>query len=331
VLHQRRGEGPLDKEESAMTENSVGAEECSALNAPDLTLESYPNRDVQLGPLHVQRALPIRERRLVGPWCFLDRFGPVTFDGSRPMDVPPHPHIGIQTVTWVLEGEVLHDDSLGNEAMARPGGVNVMTAGRGIAHAERTPRQNSGRLDGAQLWVALPDASRHVDPGFDGIASVPAAELRGGIAQVFAGSLAGVTSPARHYGEIVGADVQVHAGGALEIDVEPDYEHAVLLLAGDCAFEGEPIEERTLYYLGTRRTSASFGSRTGARLLLIGGPPFPEQVLMWWNFVARTRDEIAAARSDWEDHRRFGEVSRYDGPRLDAPDLARFARPNPAS
>jgi redox-sensitive bicupin YhaK (pirin superfamily) len=314
-----------------MDENSIGAEECSALNAPGFTLKPYPNRDVHLGALHVQRALPIRDRRLVGPWCFLDRFGPLTFDGDRPMEVPPHPHIGIQTVTWVLEGEVLHDDSLGNEAMARPGGVNVMTAGRGIAHAERTPGRNCGRLDGVQLWVALPDASRHIDPGFDSIVSVPVAEVQGGIVQVFAGSLAGVTSPARHYGEIVGADLQLNGVETLEIRLEPGYEHALLLLAGDCAFSEQPIEERTLYYLGTGRASASLRSRAGGRLLLIGGPPFPDTILMWWNFVARTRDEIAAARADWEGHRRFGEVSRYDGPRLDAPELARFARPNPAS
>jgi redox-sensitive bicupin YhaK (pirin superfamily) len=247
------------------------------------------------------------------------------------MDVPPHPHIGIQTVTWLLEGEVLHDDSLDNQATVRPGGVNVMTAGRGIAHAERTPRDNSGRLDGVQLWAALPDASRHIDPDFETAGRVPAAEIQGGVVQVFVGTLAGATSPLRHYGGIVGAEVAVHPGVALELELEAQWEHAVLLLSGDCALEREPLQGQTLYYLGTHRCSAAFHSRAGGRILLIGGPPFPDKILMWWNFVARTREEIAEARIDWEAHRRFGEVTRYRGRRLEAPDLAHFARPNPAS
>src|SRR5262245_14835613 len=145
---------------------------------------------------------------MIGPWCLLDRFGPVTFGGDKPMDVAPHPHTGMQTVTWLLDGEVLHDDSLGCEAVARPGGVNVMTAGRGIAHAEQTPIRNSGRLNGVQLWVALPDAHRNADPSFTAIERVPIAERRGGLVQVFAGSLGEVTSPGPHFSEMLGADVQ---------------------------------------------------------------------------------------------------------------------------
>jgi quercetin 2,3-dioxygenase len=131
------------------------------------TFEPLPSRDLSLGDLHVSRALPARSRRTVGPWCFLDRFGPLTFAEGKPMDVAPHPHIGMQTVTWLLEGDVLHQDSLGCEAVVRPGGVNVMTAGRGIAHAEQTPARNADRLNGVQLWVALPDAHRDVEPSFD--------------------------------------------------------------------------------------------------------------------------------------------------------------------
>jgi redox-sensitive bicupin YhaK (pirin superfamily) len=314
-----------------MPGDSVAAESCSALDAPGRTFESYPNRRVHLGSLRVARALPIRDRRMVGPWCFLDRFGPLTFGSEKAMDVPPHPHIGIQTVTWVLEGEVLHHDSLGHEATARPGGVNVMTAGRGIAHAEQTPAENSGRLDGVQLWVALPDADRHVQPTFDGLKAVPRAEAEGGRLQVFAGSLGGVTSPARHHTGIVGADGQIEAGRALEIELEAGYEHAVLVLGGDCALEGRPLNEETLYYLGTQRSGVSFRSEAGGRILLIGGPPFAEAILMWWNFVARKPEEIAEARADWEAHRRFGEVRGHPGPRLGAPDLVRFARPNPVS
>ena len=206
-----------------MSTSSIPAERCIALGAQGHQLESYPSRDVSLGALHVTRALPIRDRRMVGPWCFLDRFGPLTFAGDKPMDVAPHPHTGLQTVTWLLTGEVLHDDSLGCEAVARPGGVNVMTAGRGIAHAEQTPATNTGRLDGVQLWVALPDAQRDVAPSFDGVESVPVLEDRGGLIQVFAGSLGGLIAPGRHYSALVGADVQVHAGGAVEVGLDPEF------------------------------------------------------------------------------------------------------------
>ena len=165
----------------------VSAEECIALGASQRQLESYPNREVTLGALAIARALPIRDRRLVGPWCFLDRFGPLTFTEGKPMDVAPHPHIGLQTVTWLHEGEVVHDDSLGSASILRPGGVNVMTSGAGIAHAEQTPREHTGRLNGVQLWTALPDAHRHGAPGFAHVAEVPAIERPGGIVQVFAG------------------------------------------------------------------------------------------------------------------------------------------------
>ena len=310
---------------------TVGAEECTTLGGTQQVLEAYPNRDVSLGTLKVTRVLPIRDRRMIGPWCFLDRFGPLSFSDQKPMDVAPHPHTGLQTVTWLLEGEVLHDDSLGCEATARPGGVNVMTSGRGIAHAEQTPRTNSGRLNGAQLWVALPDEHRHVEPSFDGIERVPLIETPGGITQVFAGSLAGVTSPGRHFSELLGADLQVHPGSDISIELRPNYEHAVLVVDGDLSVDGEPLEQRMLYYLGVHRTSVSFSSRSGGRALFIGGPPFNEKILMWWNFVARTPEEIAEARADWEAGRRFGEVRGTHDARLAAPDLVRFARPNPIS
>jgi redox-sensitive bicupin YhaK (pirin superfamily) len=309
----------------------VAAEECTALGGSQLTLEAYPNRDISLGQLTVTRVLPIRDRRMIGPWCFLDRFGPLSFSGDKPMDVAPHPHTGLQTVTWLIEGEVLHDDSLGCEAIARPGGVNVMTSGRGIAHAEQTPRDNSGRLNGAQLWVALPDAHRHVEPAFDGIERVPVIETPGGIVQVFAGSLNGIASPGRHFSELVGADLQLHPNESLGIDLRPEFEHAVLVLDGECSVDGELLAPRTLYYLGLRRSEATFSSRGGGRVMLIGGPPFTERILMWWNFVARTPEEITQFRDDWEARRRFGEVPSYQGGRLTAPELARIARPDPLS
>jgi len=314
-----------------MQNNLVAGEKCTALGAASHVVEPYRNRELKLGSLPVDRALPIRDRRMIGPWCFLDRFGPLAFSGDKPMDVAPHPHIGLQTVTWLLDGEVVHDDSLGCEAVARPGGVNVMTAGSGIAHAEQTPVANSGRLNGVQLWVALPEAHRHTEAAFEGIDRVPVVECPGGVVQVFSGSLGDVVAPARHFSELLGADIDVRKGERVEVGLRAQYEHAVLVLAGECSLENHPLEQRFLYYLGTCRSSARFESRTGARILLIGGPPFPETILMWWNFVARTPEEIVQARTDWGERRRFGDVKAYRGPRLSAPDTVRFARPNPMS
>jgi redox-sensitive bicupin YhaK (pirin superfamily) len=247
------------------------------------------------------------------------------------MDVAPHPHIGLQTVTWLLDGEVVHNDSLGSESVLRPRGVNVMTSGDGIAHAEQTPLDNSGRLNGVQLWTALPDAHRHGPADFVQVKEVPSVESAAGAVQVFAGTLDGTTSPAPHYSDLLGADLQVHPRHTLVVPLNPAYEHAVLVMNGDCALDDQSLDERVLYYLGTMRSEAGFFSRNGGRVLLIGGPPFPETILMWWNFVARTPEEITQARTDWEARRRFGDVTAYSGPRLNAPSLARFARPNPVS
>lgn len=314
-----------------MASRSVGAKECTALGGERAGLVAHPNHEVSLGDLRVTRALPIRDRRMVGPWCFLDRFGPIAFGSVRAMDVPPHPHIGLQTVSWLLEGEVLHSDSLGFEAVVRPGGVNIMTSGRGIAHAEETPAGNSGRLNGVQLWVALPDAHRDTEPSFVNVERVPVIEEPGGAIQLFAGGYGEVGPVGPYFSEIAGMDVEILPGGSVEIGLSPEFEHAVLVLEGECAIEGQLLQDRTLYYLGTHRSGLSIGSDAGGRILLIGGPPFPESILMWWNFVARTPEEIVQARADWEGHRRFGDVAGDHGPRLAAPDLVRFARPNPVS
>ena len=309
----------------------VAAEPCESLGRTGGPIEAYPGHEVRLGELTISRVLPVRDRRLVGPWCFLDRFGPLAFSGNKAIDVAPHPHIGLQTVTWLLDGEIVHDDSLEQEALLRPGGVNIMTSGRAIAHAERTPHDNTGRLNGVQLWTALPDRDRHRMPSFQHLVDVPRVEQSGGIVQVFSGALGGTTSSAEHFSPLVGADLQVHPRHELAIPLESQHEHALLVLSGECALEGQRLEERVLYYLGTQRSEMCLRSGSGARLLLIGGVPFPETILMWWNFVARTPEEIREARNDWEAHRTFGEVPAYTGARIPAPALVRLAPPNPLS
>jgi len=291
----------------------------------------FPVHETQLGTLKILRALPVRQKRLVGPWCFLDRFGPLSFTDAKPMDVAPHPHIGLQTVSWLLQGEIVHKDSLGSEALLCPGGVNVMTSGGAIAHSEETPPKNSGLLNGVQLWVALPDADRHGPASFQHVDEVPMLEQNGSTVSVFAGSMLGSSSAAQHFSPILGLDIALQRNVRLALPLDPSFEHAVLLLTGDAKIDDQPIDTMNLWYLGTNRFSVTFESSNGARVLLIGGPPFPEQILMWWNFVARTPEEIAEARSDWQNHQRFGEVTAYHGPRLSAPPLQRFAAPNPAS
>jgi redox-sensitive bicupin YhaK (pirin superfamily) len=283
-----------------------------------------------LGGFTVRRFLPRRERRMVGAWCFLDAFGPLAFGSKKVMDVPPHPHIGLQTVSWVIEGEVLHNDSLGAQAIARPGAVNVMTAGRGIAHAEETPAENTGRLHGFQLWVALPDEKRNVAPAFDHRPELPRLDLPGGAATVFFGTLGGARAGSPTFSPIAGAELSAAADACLRVPLEPEFEYALLPFDGHGELDGQPLASDTLYYLGTgRRTLAIRCSGWPLRALLLGGLPFAETILMWWNFVARTADEIREAREDWQAGRRFGEVRAYSGARLDAPPLV--ARPVPAN
>jgi redox-sensitive bicupin YhaK (pirin superfamily) len=243
------------------------------------------------------------------------------------MDVAPHPHIGLQTVSWILEGEVLHNDSLGERGVARPGVLNLMTAGRGIAHSEETVPGHPGHLHGVQLWVALPDAHRHTEPSFEQHASLPRLEREGGGVTLFLGELEGARSPARAFSRMVGAQVSLQPAASLRLDLDPDFEHALVPLSGPATLDDHRMEEGALCYLGRGRRDVVLTSHdTPSDLLLVGGAPFGEDVLMWWNFVARTPEEMAAARDDWESGRRFGEVTAYDGDRLPAPPLGRLAR-----
>jgi redox-sensitive bicupin YhaK (pirin superfamily) len=302
------------------------AEPCASDPAARPTLQPLPGRLSDLGGLAIRRLLPRSQRRLVGPWCFLDAYGPLSFSTGKPMDVAPHPHIGLQTVSWLLEGEVVHHDSLGLEGKAGPGVLNLMTAGQGIAHAEETPAQNHGRLRGVQLWVALPEASRATPPAFESHRVLPVVEVEAGRATVIIGELAGARSPARAFSPIVGADLSLAPGGRLVLPLEPEFEHALVPLQGTGRLEDQPLAIDTLYYLGCGRRELALASEgVPFRALLIGGAPFGETVLMWWNFVARTTEEIAAARADWEAGRRFGEVRAYAGPRMAAPPF--LARP----
>ncbi|HEX3825452.1 MAG TPA: pirin family protein [Mycobacteriales bacterium] len=279
----------------------------------------FAGREVALGESTVvRRLLPNLGRRLVGPWCFVDHYGPDDIAGAGGMAVPPHPHIGLQTVSWLLAGDVHHQDSIGSDQVIQPGQLGLMTAGRGIAHAEHSPVPHPAMLHGVQLWVALPDTARHVEPQWSHHPSPPVVAADRMTVIVIIGELAGKRSPGHAYSPIVGADIALASGADSALVVEPDFEYAVLTMSGALEIDGVELTPGAMLYLGCGRRELRLASRAGARVMLLGGEPFAEQIVMWWNFVARTSEEIAAARSDWV-ARRFGSVAA-EGP-LPAPPL----------
>ncbi|MCW2868077.1 MAG: pirin [Marmoricola sp.] len=292
-------------------------------------------RDVPLGGLRamtVRRTLPQRGRTLIGAWCFVDHYGPDDLagvagaeDASGGMVVPPHPHTGLQTVSWLFSGEIEHRDSAGNHATVRPGEVNLMTAGRGISHSEySTPATTT--LHGAQLWLALPDAARETAPDFEHHAPDPVAGP-GWEARVFLGSLLGSTSPVHTYSPLVGAELVLEAGAVLEVPVDPTFELGVLVDTGAVRVDGEPLERADLGFLAPGRDRVRLEADGPVRLLLLGGPPFGERIVMWWNFIGRTHDEVVEHRRAWESRLDGGGSDRFglpaDDPRgpLHAPAL----------
>lgn len=265
-------------------------------------------RETTVGGFGVRRMLPRQQRRSVGAWCFVDHMGPGPVSTQVGLDIGPHPHIGLQTVTWLLEGAVLHRDSLGSEQLIRPGQLNLMTAGHGVAHSEQTSGVYRGQLHGVQLWIAQPDATRDGPPAFEHHPELPITELAGGAATVLIGALGDVVSPARRDSNHVGADLDIAVPRCV-VPVEPSFEHAVVPLDGPVTVAGQHLEPGRLAYLGVGHHQLVIGSDARARVLLVGGTPFPEPLLMWWNYVARTREEITIAHRDWsEAHGRFGPV-----------------------
>ena len=265
---------------------------------------------------------------MVGAWCFLDAYGPHDLAGSAGMRVGPHPHVGLQTVSWLVAGEILHRDSLGSLREIRPGQLNLMTAGRGISHSEETPATHSGVLQGVQLWVALPDADRDVPPAFAHHPDLPVVTDGGLTVTVLMGELAGAVSPARCFTPLVGAELTLAAGTDATLPLRPDFEYAVLALDGAATVEGTALKPGPLLYLGEGRSRLRLGAGPDTRLMLLGGEPFAERIVMWWNYVARDHDEIVAAREAWEsrddnsgDGGRFGRVRGYDGPDIPAPPM----------
>ncbi len=274
----------------------------------DLLLEP---REVPLGGvrgLTVHRTLPHRVLPTVGPWCFVDHFGPT----REPMTVLPHPHTGLQTVTWPLAGDIRHRDNLGSDVVLRPGELNLMTSGDGVSHSELSVEPDA-MMHGLQLWVALPDASRAGPAAFEHLPDLPRTGGVGWRAIVLMGRLGDAESPAATFSPMVGAEVTLGAGATADVPLQPEFEHAVLAVDGAARVGGFDLMHRQMRYLAPERDSVRLQAARDTTVLLIGGEPFTESLVMWWNFIGRSHDDIVKAREEWEQASdRFGQVEGHD-------------------
>ncbi|MGB3480780.1 MAG: pirin family protein [Mycobacterium sp.] len=289
--------------------------DCAA--GPLSEIEILTPRDVPLGgprAMQVRRTLPQRQRSLVGAWCFADHYGPDDIRHHPGMDVAPHPHTGLQTVSWLFAGEIEHRDSNAVHALVRPGELNLMTAGAGICHSEVSTAATTV-LHGVQLWIALPDTARDTERRFDHYVPQPISR-RDARLTVFLGELAGQRAPVSTFTPLLGAQIDLPPGGSLETDIDPGFEHAVLLDTGALEVTGQAVAVGEMAYQGTGHTSLAM-TNTGdvpVRAVLLGGEPFTEELLMWWNFLGRSHDEILQFREEWQARSaRFGHVAGYRG------------------
>ncbi len=284
-------------------------------------IERILPREADLGEgLHVRRALPTRERRMIGAWCFLDHIGPVDFSGRDGMHVGAHPHTALQTFTWLIEGEILHRDSLGSDQPIRPGQVNLMTAGHGIVHTEDSP-PGAGRLHAAQLWIALPAEAADCAPAFAHHPDLPRWTEGVCTFTLLAGRHGPHQSPARLYSPLIGLDIHSTDASRLTLPLDPAFEYGILPLEGRATLAGEDFDGSAFACLDPGRDSIDLTLAPGTRLLLIGGEPFATPIQMAWNFVGHSREAIATAQRAWEaGDPRFGPVPGSTR-RLTAPPL----------
>jgi len=263
-----------------------------------------------LGQFEVRRVLPSKARSMVGPFIFVDQFGPAQLDLGGGMDVRPHPHINLATVTWLFEGAIDHRDSIGSFATIRPGQVNLMTAGRGIVHSERSPEAERGsgpRLYGMQTWLALPDGREEIDPAFEAVTDLPVIEDGRARAIVIMGELWGERAQTTTHAETIYAEIMLEPGGMIPLEEDAD-ERAVMLVGGEASVDGHALGLYQLAVLQPGR-EMTLGSKTGARVMLMGGEAFENRRHVWWNFVSSSRDRINQAKDDW----RAGRFAKVPG------------------
>ncbi|WP_067181861.1 pirin family protein [Sphingopyxis granuli] len=271
-----------------------------------MTMQVITPSTHDIGAFDVRRTLPDKARTMVGPFIFVDQFGPAHFDIGKGMDVRPHPHINLATVTYLFEGAIDHRDSLGTLATIRPGACNLMTAGRGIVHSERTPaaeRATGSAISGMQTWLALPDGKEEIDPAFEHAAQEDLPLIDDGqvSARVIMGSLWGASSPITQHAATIYADIAMKAGAAIPIEAEAD-ERAVVVALGDASLDGERLDRYSLYILKPGE-AMTLRAASDARVMLLGGEAFTTPRHLWWNFVSSSRDRINEAKHDWKDRK----------------------------
>ena len=311
------------------TERTPSLIECAhgPEHAPSEILTLFP-KDVDLGggdqAMTVRRTLPQLHRSFVGAWCFVDHYGPDLVTATGGMDVAPHPHTGLQTVSWLFEGEIEHRDSGGVHGLVRPGEVNLMTSGHGIAHSEVSTAKTTF-LHGVQLWVVLPEHSKDLSRDFQHYVPEPI-EVPGGTVRVLVGTLAGDSSSVHTETKLLGAEVVLRPGASWEVEVESSFEHGVLVDTGVVSLDGVSLDRAQMGVrdAGLGHLRLSNPGNTTARAMILGGEPFDEGIVMWWNFIGRSHEDIVRFRKEWQsDHDRFGRVAGYRGAvqRLEAPPL----------
>ncbi|UZJ43396.1 pirin family protein [Marinimicrobium sp. C6131] len=309
-----------------MTNTEWPGEPGSSLECPKVDgryeIQRVTPRAADVGGIPVNRILPRRQRRTVGAWCFLDHAGPSHFPQDAPgFRVGPHPHIGLQTFTWMIEGEVLHRDSLGSEQVVRPGQVNLMTAGHGIAHTEEATGPEPV-LHAAQLWIALPKAHKDTAPRFDHYPELPRWQERGVDATLLVGEYAERQAPTLSFSPLVAVEFRASEAAEVALSLRAEFEYGLVALEGEIQVEGEAFAANHLAYIGGGRDAVRVHLAAGTRLLMLGGEPLGEEILIWWNFVGHSREEIAEAQDEWETgSERFGSVPGYEGDPLPAPPI----------
>lgn len=299
--------------------------------------EKYVNQFIQEFPLRraeigqgtvIKRALPSRHKRMIGAWCFLDHAGPVHFPQGDGLDVGPHPHIGLQTFTWMIDGTMMHTDSLGTHQLIQPKQVNLMTAGYGISHTEVAPESET-QMHAAQLWIALPDDKINMAPQFDHYPELPVVTQDGIELTVLVGEFLQTKSPVKVHSELLGVDLRSSESQSTVLPLNPKFEYGFMALEGTASINGHELNEDNMVVLEPGLTQVKTDLHAGGRVLLLGGEPFESPILLWWNFVGRTQEELNIAREQWiNQDERFGSIPDYDGPRLEAPAFPDKMRPS---
>ncbi|WP_173911836.1 pirin family protein [Acinetobacter sp. Marseille-Q1618] len=292
-------------------------------------IQDFEIRSAEIGKgTVIKRALPSRQKRMIGAWCFLDHAGPVSFPQGDGLDVGPHPHTGLQTFTWMIEGTMMHTDSLGSKQLIRPKQVNLMTAGYGISHTEVAPESET-KMHAAQLWIALPDDKLNMAPQFDHYPELPVVTQDGVEFTVLVGEYLNTTSPVQVHTELLGVDLFAKDSTALRIPLNPKFEYGFLALEGTATINGHELTDENLVVLEPGLNELSIEIHAGSRILMLGGEPFESPILLWWNLVGRTQEELKIAREQWiNQDPRFGSIPDYEGPRLEAPAFPDKMRPS---